>query len=190
MNDDPDSSGIAIVIDLRDPAWEQLLPDVAERARRAAQAALAAAPETGLLPRPLELSILLADDAFVRDLNRDHRGQDRPTNVLSFPICDVSSPNAPPPGQPLLLGDVALARETLLREARADGKAPAAHLSHLIVHGVLHLLGYDHEKERDAEEMEALEIRVLANLGYPDPYNGGDAGQANVSLGIAGALQH
>lgn len=112
--------------------------------------------------RPLELSLAFADDATVRDLNREYRGKDAATNVLSFEAGDS------PPEGPILLGDVVLARETCLREAE-DG-ALADHLSHLAVHGVLHLLGHDHEDTADAEEMEALEIKILAEIGIDNPY--------------------
>jgi probable rRNA maturation factor len=190
MNDDPDSSDTDIVIDMRDAAWRLSFPGVADVVRTAARAALAAAPEAARLPRPIELSILLADDAFVRGLNRDHRGEDRPTNVLSFAAWDEAAPHSSPHGQTLLLGDIVLARETLLREALAAGAAPAAHLSHLVVHGVLHLLGYDHQLDAAAARMEALETRILADLGYPDPYSDGGTGQAGRGLRLAGTLQH
>jgi len=131
-------------------------------ARIAAQAALACA-ETD---RALELSIAFADDATVRDLNRDYRGQDKPTNVLSF----ESGDEADIPGEPLMLGDVVLARETCAREAVEAEKTFADHLTHLVIHGVLHLLGYDHEVEAEAEEMEALEIAILADMGIDNPY--------------------
>ena len=113
-----------------------------------------------------ELSIVLADDAFVRDLNRDYRGIDRPTNVLAFPALEPE----PAGDEPALAGDVVVARETMVQEAKDQGKPPAAHLGHLVVHGVLHLFGFDHETEADAERMERLEIAILARLGVPDPY--------------------
>lgn len=142
-------------------------------AARALEGALAEAGE----PRPFdpavaELAVLLADDGAIRALNRDHRGHDRPTNVLSFPLVDAPlRPGARRiPGQPLLLGDVALALETVVAEARASGIPTAHHVSHLVVHGILHLLGHDHETEADAVRMEALEAAILARLGIPDPY--------------------
>jgi len=103
----------------------------------------------------------------LRELNRDFRGQDKPTNVLSFP-----SDEKPKPGAPMvLLGDVVLAYETVAREAHAQGKSLAEHAAHMVVHGVLHLLGFDHERnEVDAQRMEALETQVLAKLGIPNPY--------------------
>lgn len=116
--------------------------------------------------RPAEVSLVLADDATVRDLNRDWRGKDKPTNVLSFPAED----DFPMPDAPRLLGDIVLARETVAREALEQSKSFDHHLSHLVVHGLLHLLGYDHIEDREAEEMEALEIDLLAAMGIPDPY--------------------
>ena len=112
-----------------------------------------------------EVSILLTDDAAVQVLNRDWRGVDKPTNVLSFPAEGIS-----PPGAPALLGDVALAFETVAREAAAQGKPIEHHTRHLLVHGVLHLLGYDHVREEDAERMEERERKILARFGVSDPY--------------------
>ncbi len=112
-------------------------------------------------PRQAALTVLLSDDAQLKTLNRDFRGKDKPTNVLSFPA---------PANAEAYLGDVALAYETTRDEARAGGKRLADHATHLVVHGVLHLLGFDHETERQAREMEPLETRILAGLGVADPY--------------------
>ena len=111
-----------------------------------------------------ELSVVLTDDASIRAINAQWRRKDEATNVLSFP--------APPamPGAPRLLGDIVIAHETTAREAKAEGKPFADHLGHLAVHGFLHLLGYDHESDADAEVMERLEREILAKLGVPDPY--------------------
>lgn len=112
-----------------------------------------------------ELAVALTDDAAMRKLNHQWRGLDKPTNVLSFP--------APPSLQgdaPVHLGDIAIAYETVAREAESEGKPFAHHLSHLAVHGFLHLLGYDHESEPEAEAMEQQERAILARLGIPDPY--------------------
>ncbi len=111
-----------------------------------------------------ELSIVLTDDAEQRELNRDWRGKDSATNVLSFPQIE---PFGPVTG---ILGDVILARETLEREALDLGKSLSDHFTHLIVHGFLHILGYDHIDEQDALAMEALETQILAGLGIADPY--------------------
>lgn len=161
MSDDPSSSPYDIDVLVEASAWTAALPEAEAVVRRAAGAALAALGplesdegETG----PLSVCLLLADDATLQRLNREFRAKDRPTNVLSFP------------GEAPMLGDIALAQETCAREAAAQGKALAAHLSHLVVHGVLHLCGYDHETDAEAEEMEALEVEILAGLGIADPY--------------------
>lgn len=147
------------------PLWAGLA-DVDALVERAADAAIAA----GATPvaAQAELSVLLADDATLRTLNRDWRGFDKPTNVLSFP---AAAPEAL--ADAAHCGDLALAFETLRAEADSEGKPLAHHLTHLVVHGVLHLLGYDHETAGDAAVMEAKETAILAGLGIPDPY--GDA---------------
>jgi probable rRNA maturation factor len=126
------------------------------------------APIAGAIARRLpqaqgEVVLALADDATVRDLNERFRGKDKATNVLSFP-------SGGEPGRGAPLGDVILAVETLRREAEAEGKAPGDHFAHLAIHGILHLLGYDHESADDAERMENLETAILADLGIADPY--------------------
>jgi probable rRNA maturation factor len=117
---------------------------------------------------PASAAVALSSNAAVRELNAAYRGKDTPTNVLSFP-----APELPPDvaAQGLReLGDVVLALETLLDEAKAAGIPPAHHFQHLLVHGILHLIGYDHETDAEAERMEALETMLLARLGIPDPY--------------------
>ena len=109
--------------------------------------------------------IALGDDARVRELNRAYRGKDKPTNVLSFPSAAPVTD-----GEATYLGDIILASQTLLAEAAEQGVPPRHHLQHLVVHGLLHLLGFDHETAEDAEEMEALETAILARLGVADPY--------------------
>jgi probable rRNA maturation factor len=146
-----------IEIEVEAPGWDAL--DVDALARRAVEAALAVAPAA---PQDATVSLLFADDARVRALNREWRGQDKPTNVLSFP--------APAQPAPRLLGDVVLALETVRREAEDEGKPLADHAAHLIVHGVLHLLGCDHDTDSEAEAMEALEARALARIGVKNPY--------------------
>lgn len=116
-----------------------------------------------------EVALVLTSDADVRALNAQFRGKDKPTNVLSFPSEDASSIQAIT-GETLPLGDVVIAYETVMREAREEGKPPLHHLSHLTVHGLLHLAGYDHETDEDAERMEALEREILGELAIPDPY--------------------
>jgi probable rRNA maturation factor len=121
-----------------------------------------------------EVSVLLADDATVRKLNADYRGKDRATDVLSFPTFDNVLDEAPEHASPgsLPLGDIVLALETIQAEAVAAGTPFSDHVSHLVVHGCLHLLGYDHQTADDGERMEGLERGILAQLGIPDPYAG------------------
>jgi probable rRNA maturation factor len=139
------------------------LPD-AEATIREAIAAAAALCDS--VPVDCEVAVILADDAEIRALNKQWRGIDRATNVLSFP-----APEAPAPADaPHVLGDIVLAYEYLGREAALEDKAPLAHLAHLTVHGFLHLIGYDHVGDDEAELMERLEARILATLGLPDPY--------------------
>lgn len=145
--------------------------DWAEVTQRAAEAAAAAAPE--LASQRLSASVLFADDAEVRTLNRQWRAKDKPTNVLSFPMLERAALLAlAPDGPPELLGDIALALETCGREAAEKGVPLEAHAAHLIVHGLLHLAGLDHETSAaDAAAMEALEIKALALMGLADPYD-------------------
>jgi probable rRNA maturation factor len=116
-----------------------------------------------------ELAVMLTDDAGIRTLNSNWRGIDKPTNVLSFPALQPTGPSGPDDA-PRMLGDIAIAYETTRKEADDEQKPFAHHLSHLAVHGFLHLIGYDHEKDDDAETMEVLETKILAQLGIPDPY--------------------
>lgn len=158
---------IAILIEA--PEWRRHVRNVAAVAQRAARAALAAQRSAG----PLELCLVLADDRAMRRLNRTWRGQNKPTNVLSFPATSAgrTTPGLPP-GAALPLGDIVIASGVTVAEAKAQGKAVDAHLAHLVVHGVLHLLGHDHERDAEALRMEALETRILKGLGVADPYRG------------------
>ena len=140
-----------IDIEAEDDAWSGDVPDVEGVVRRAAEQV---AP-------PGDVVILLTDDETVRDLNGRFRGKDRPTNVLSFPAPENAQPH---------LGDIVLAHGVCAAEARAQGKPFADHLSHLVIHGILHLMGHDHEADDEAEAMEAQERTLLAALGIPDPY--------------------
>ena len=142
-----------IEIEVEDAAWTAALPDVDAVVLRAATAALGAVEG--------DVVVLLTDDAGVQDLNARFRDKDRPTNVLSFPAAESAFPH---------LGDVVLAHACCAAEAEAQGKTLSDHLSHLVVHGVLHLLGRDHEDDVEAEEMEAEEREILAALGVADPY--------------------
>ncbi len=119
---------------------------------------------------PPELSLVFTDDASIRQINAEWRRKDQPTNVLSFPAFPLKPGNMPGP----MLGDIVVARETLEREAVELGKSFDDHLTHLLVHGFLHLFGYDHLEAAEAERMEALETRILASLGLSDPYTGYD----------------
>jgi probable rRNA maturation factor len=145
-----------IEIEIEAPAWTAALPEAAALAHAAALAALAqdGAEDEGVV-------LLLTDDAAVQELNARFRDKDKPTNVLSFPA---------PHNPERHLGDVALAYGVCVREAAEQGKPLAHHLQHLVAHGVLHLLGYDHMSDDEAEAMEGLERVVLAGLGVPDPY--------------------
>jgi probable rRNA maturation factor len=117
-----------------------------------------------------ELAVMLTDDAGIRTLNSNWRGIDKPTNVLSFPALRPPTGVSGADDIPPMLGDIAIAYETARREADDEQKPFDHHLSHLAVHGFLHLVGYDHETDDEAEAMEALEIEILAQLGIPDPY--------------------
>jgi probable rRNA maturation factor len=116
-----------------------------------------------------EIAVMLTDDAGIRTLNSNWRGLDKPTNVLSFPALQPTGPSGPDDA-PRMLGDIAIAYETTRREADDEQKPFDHHLSHLAVHGFLHLIGYDHEKDDQAEAMETLEQEILSQLGIPDPY--------------------
>ena len=146
--------------------WEAL-------AARAADAAASVAPELGN-PR-LSVSLLFTSDAEIHALNRDWREKDKPTNVLSFPMLEREELLAlAAEGPPELLGDIALAHETCAREATEKGASLEDHATHLVVHGLLHLAGYDHEiSPADADAMEALETKALALIGIADPYGAG-----------------
>jgi probable rRNA maturation factor len=125
------------------------------------------------LPRNADLSVTVrvVGGAESRKLNRLWRGKDKPTNVLSFPSEILSAGVATlPKGESWSLGDLAICAPVVAREAKVQGKLPQAHWAHMVVHGILHLLGYDHENDRDAENMERREIAVLAQFGYPNPY--------------------
>lgn len=119
----------------------------------------------------VEFSVVLSDDETITALNRDYRGKDKPTNVLSFAALDADEIFELPPGQPWPAGDIVLAFETIEREIVDTGKSFRDHYVHLLVHGTLHLLGYDHEEDDEAEEMENLEIRILKKYGIENPYS-------------------
>jgi probable rRNA maturation factor len=145
-----------IEVEVEDAAWAAAVEDVEAVATRAAQAALGVAVGG--------VTILLSDDETVRDLNGRFRGKTQPTNVLSFPAAAVPNADVQP------LGDIVLGYGVCAEEARVQGKRLSDHLAHLTVHGVLHLLGRDHEDDAEAEAMEAEEREILAGLGVADPY--------------------
>jgi probable rRNA maturation factor len=158
---------------VEDGRWEELgLAALAERAARATLARL------GLEPDFYEISLLACSDKRIAELNEDFRGKPQPTNVLSWPSEERSARRAgemphlpaPQPPLPVGLGDVALAWETCQREAREAGRPLEHHALHLLVHGTLHLLGFDHDRDRDAELMEGLETEILRELGVADPH--------------------
>jgi probable rRNA maturation factor len=157
-------------------AWPQV--DWETLAARAVEAALTLTPHAGLASADFatEVAVRLADDAEVRTLNAQYRGKDKPTNVLSFPMVqrDLLDALANSDDGEALLGDIVLAAETVAREAAEKSIPVEAHAAHLIVHGTLHLLGYDHGTDSDAAHMEAIERDALARLGLPDPYGHDD----------------
>ena len=161
---------------IEDPRWEEVGLDAL-----AEDAALKALEYLGFSVEGYEIAILACDDARIADLNAEFRDKPTPTNVLSWPRYDLApdedggTPHPPPPPDPMMgesLGDIAIAYDTCLREADAVGKDIADHVTHLIVHGVLHLLGYDHVRDRDATLMEGLETKILGKMGIADPYRG------------------
>ena len=158
---DPQPVEIDILVEAGD--W----PSESELSRLADEAVRAVVAELGLSGASAsELSIVFTDDASIQKLNEEWRGKDSPTNVLSFPAFQIATGAPLPP----MLGDIVLAWETVAGEAALEGRPLAHHISHLIIHGFLHLVGHDHEIEAEAESMEAIERRALARLAIPDPY--------------------
>ena len=164
-------SGPEIITSIEAGPWADKLPGIEDRCRQVAAIALStgAALVEGVPLERAELSLVLADDAMVQQLNLQYRGIDKTTNVLSFAALDDEDAPEPEDG-PLLLGDVIIAYETTAREAEEEGKKFPDHLAHLVVHGVLHLLGFDHMEDDEAEEMEHLERSILGMLDIADPY--------------------
>lgn len=171
MND-KDSGEIVVIVDVASPDWVAAELDLDDIATTAARAAVAGAEMSFV--SGVELGVRLTDDAEIRTLNKDWRDRDAATNVLAFALNDS-------PGQAFgedgaaVLGDVVVAYETCAGEAVDQDKPLTNHLSHLVVHGTLHLLGFDHETDDEAEAMEALERAVLDQIGVPDPYLGSEA---------------
>ena len=160
------ASPLEIEIVRHSELWDsiEVSGDALSRAALAAFAASSAAPDARC-----EVTLVLTDDDEMRELNRTWRGKDSSTNVLSFP---VGEPVGEAHGEPSPLGDIVLAGEAVIEEAKVKGIPAADHAAHLVVHGMLHLLGFDHERDADAERMESFETKVLAGLGIADPYAG------------------
>ena len=155
-------------IDIRvnDKRWDDQLKAVETLIHNTIEETLEAAYTRSETP---ELSIVLTGDAEIRELNKSYRGKDKATNVLSFPLIDFTSPTFGP--QETALGDLVLSFDTIEKEAKEQNKSFAHHLQHLLVHGCLHLLGYDHEEDQEAATMEALEAEILATFGIKNPYD-------------------
>lgn len=179
----PSAMAMEIDIVIECPAWEEALPDLDTLVRETLERAVSSAFCHLLDPRSsspapqgrgddirtaVEISIVLADDAFVQDLNKRYRHKDKPTNVLSFPQTEIEDLDAPQPF--LSLGDIIIAYETITREAGEQGKPLADHFRHMLVHGCLHLLHFDHIEEDEAQAMESLEIAILGSFGVKNPY--------------------
>ena len=148
--------------------WDSRSGHWADLATRAFAAAIAESAHPHIADIPAEVSLSLTDDEAVRSLNAQWRGKDKATNVLSFPMLETF--DLPANGPPAMLGDIAMAYETCAREASEKSLPLENHAGHLMVHGMLHLLGHDHQDDETAEDMEAREVRALARIGIADPY--------------------
>jgi probable rRNA maturation factor len=153
-----------------DPDWDSSNWDALARSATEAAIAESAFPQLGSGPRSVELGVRLTNDEAVRALNAEWRGKDKATNVLSFPMAEAAELDDASAGPELMLGDIVLARGVCTAEAADKAISIEAHASHLMVHGTLHLLGYDHGDDDSAMDMEARETRALARLGIADPY--------------------
>ncbi len=171
-----------IHLDVASVAWKNAFPKMRVKIKQAAtRAFLDAKKPASFKGRTFEINILLTTDATIRKLNKIYRGKDTPTNVLSFPQFEITNKRRPvdlkifPAKTAIPLGDIVLAYKTIVQESKDQKKTIENHVVHLIVHGTLHLLGYDHMIEKEAKIMEKLECDILAVLGYPDPYHEYDA---------------
>lgn len=165
---------ISIDTAISDPAWEESCGDCEAIVEKAIHAVFEHSPVAkALLKKKIapEISVVLANDDLVHTLNRDYRDKDKPTNILSFAMLDTDDGwQAPDHPGPCALGDLVLAYETVKREAGEENKTFESHLTHLLIHGTLHLLGYDHLEDAAAEEMETIEIQILNVFGIKNPY--------------------
>ena len=159
-------SKLSVFIDIRDSEWNSIISDAQTLCIRAAHAAFSLAKSD---IKKGEASVVLADDRFVKDLNLRYRGLNKSTNVLAFASLDCPEPSFG--FFPVQLGDIIISRETTVTEAQIEEKTVTSHVCHLVVHGMLHLLGFDHQEEEDIAKMEALETECLKLLDVPDPYN-------------------
>ncbi len=172
---------LSVEIGMTADSWKKAFPKLKKKAEQAAALAfLKSKKPKAFDQRAFEITLILSTDATIKKLNRDYRAKDKATNVLSFPQFDVRNLKKKdmavfPANAVLPLGDVVMALQTVKREAKEQGKTVEAHTIHLIVHGVLHLLGYDHMNSKDAKNMEKLESDILEILGYPHPYHETDA---------------
>ena len=168
---------LKVHLDVASARWKKAFPRMKIKIEQAAACAfLNAKKPAAFKRRAFAIGIILTDDSNVKTLNKNYRGKNQPTNVLSFPQIGMknlrgASLNIFPPRSEIPLGDIVLAFQTILAESRKQGKFLENHVVHLIVHGTLHLLGYDHQRLKDANSMEKLECDILESLGYPDPYH-------------------
>ncbi len=160
------TESLKLALEVEDPRWDDTLPDAANLIEQAVALALTDFDNAG---RTVEVGVRLVDDGTIQALNRDWRGRDKPTNVLSFPLGDPGP--VIDPDFPWLIGDIVMSYDTVTAESVRDSKLLEHHLVHLVVHATLHLIGHEHEDEAEAEFMEAAEVRLLAGLGIPDPYS-------------------
>jgi probable rRNA maturation factor len=171
MSDRTPDIRLSLALEIEDPRWTEALPDAADLLEKAIRLALA---DVGDDNRTIEVGVRLVDDGTIQGLNRDWRGRDKPTNVLSFPLGDPGPVDDP--DFPWLIGDIVMSFDTVTAESIRDGKSLEHHVAHLAIHAALHLIGHDHENDAEAEAMEATEVKLLAGLGIPDPYlSAGDA---------------
>lgn len=168
---------LTIHLDYAFKKWEKAFDKMGKKIEMAVAAAfLEAKKPAAFTKRNFDVSIILTDDKAMKDLNHTYRGMNKPTNVLSFPQMKMKGLTAKvldslPADGTIPLGDVVLAHQTILKECKDQAKTLENHTVHLVVHGTLHLLGYDHMKPKEAKAMEKLECDILASLGYPDPYH-------------------